>query len=42
MLENMRLEYEIKKIEYDTYKGSRNLREREQKVTEYLWIINKS
>ena len=34
--------YNVKKYEiiYDTYKGSRNLKERENKVTEILYLIN--
>tara|TARA_Y100001935_G_C17310520_1_gene515717 strand:+ start:5590 stop:6693 length:1104 start_codon:yes stop_codon:yes gene_type:complete len=35
-------DYKVKKyeIQYDTYKGSRNLKERENKVTEILYLIN--
>ena len=35
-------DYNVKKYEiiYDTYKGSRNLKERENKVTEILYLIN--
>ena len=35
-------DYEVKKyeIQYDTYKGSRNLKERDNKVTEILYLIN--
>ena len=34
--------YQVKKyeIQYDTYKGSRNLKERDNKVTEILYLIN--
>ena len=33
--------YESKQIEYNTYRGSRNLKDRNKKVYEYLWIIQK-
>ena len=38
-----RLEYDwtLKEIEYQTYRGSRNLKDRNNKVTEYLWILHK-
>ena len=41
LLDNLKLKYEVRKIDYDAYKGSRNLKERNDKVIEYLWIINK-
>lgn len=34
--------YELKKIKYNAYRGSRNLQNRDTMVEEYLWIINKS
>tara|TARA_Y100001958_G_C21222783_1_gene548121 strand:- start:332 stop:1471 length:1140 start_codon:yes stop_codon:yes gene_type:complete len=33
------LGYILKEIEYDTYKGCKNLKNRNKKVTEYIWII---
>ena len=34
-------DYKVKKyeIQYDTYKGSRNLKQRDNKVTEILYLI---
>ena len=33
-------DYKLKEIEYQTYRGSRNLRDRNNKVFEYLWILH--
>ena len=41
LLNELNYKYEVRKIDYNTYKGSRNLKERNNKVVEYLWIINK-
>lgn len=34
------LDFNLKEIEYQTYRGSRNLQGRNNKVTEYLWILH--
>jgi adenine-specific DNA-methyltransferase len=31
---------QLKEIKYNTYKGSRNLKDRKKDVTEYLWILS--
>lgn len=32
--------FQLKEIKYNTYKGSRNLKNRKKDVTEYLWILS--
>ena len=32
--------FRLKEIKYNTYKGSRNLKNRNKDVTEYLWILS--
>ncbi len=32
--------FQLKEIQYNTYKGSRNLNDRNKDVTEYLWILS--
>lgn len=32
--------FQLKEIKYNTYKGSRNLKDRNKDVTEYLWILS--
>ena len=32
--------FQLKEIQYNTYKGSRNLNNRKKDVTEYLWILS--
>jgi adenine-specific DNA-methyltransferase len=34
------LYFTLREIEYQTYRGSRNLKDRNNKVTEYLWILS--
>ena len=41
LIEGLKYKYELKKIKYNTYRGSRNLQDRSTMVEEYLWIINK-
>ena len=41
IIESLNYSYEIKKKKYNTYRGSRNLNNREKKVDEQLWIIKK-
>ena len=40
LFEELDLDYRLREIEYQTYRGSRNLKERKNKVTEYLWILH--
>jgi len=35
-------EWELLEQEYNTYRGSRNLRGRSNKVREFLWLIKKN
>lgn len=39
MFECLDLSYKLREIRYDTYKGCKNLQERNNKVTEYIWIL---
>ena len=32
--------FQLKEIKYNTYKGSRNLKNRNKDVTEYMWILS--
>lgn len=41
IIQGLDYNYTLKKMDYNTYRGSRNLRDRDKKVIEYLWIINK-
>ncbi len=41
LITSLQYTYELKQIEYNTYRGSRNLKDRNKKVYEYLWIIQK-
>tara|TARA_B100000902_G_C26935360_1_gene728352 strand:- start:377 stop:718 length:342 start_codon:yes stop_codon:yes gene_type:complete len=41
LLTSLQYTYELKQIEYNTYRGSRNLKARNNKVYEYLWVIQK-
>jgi adenine-specific DNA-methyltransferase len=38
--EELDLDFNLKEIEYQTYRGSRNLQDRNNKVTEYIWILH--
>ena len=39
IIEELHYTFEVRTIEYDTYKGGKNLKNRPLKVDEYLWII---
>ena len=41
MFEELDLDWNLREIEYQTYRGSRNLKDRQNKVTEYIWILHK-
>lgn len=41
LIEGLNYDYEIKKKDYNTYRGSRNLQDRDTMVEEQLWIIKK-
>ena len=41
IFEGLEYDWRLKEIEYQTYRGSRNLKDRNNKVTEYLWILHK-
>ena len=41
LIEELNYEYEIKKKDYNAYRGSRNLESRDTMVEEQLWIIKK-
>lgn len=41
IISELNYEYEIKKKDYNTYRGSRNLQDRDTMVEEQLWIIKK-
>ena len=40
MFEELDYDWTLKEIEYQTYRGSRNLKDRKNKVTEYIWILH--
>lgn len=41
MFEELDYDWTLKEIEYQTYRGSRNLKDRKNKVTEYIWILHR-
>ena len=41
LIHSLNYTYQLQKVDYNTYRGSRNLQNREKKVIEYLWIIQK-
>ena len=41
MFEGLDYDWTLKEIEYQTYRGSRNLKDRKNKVTEYIWILHR-
>lgn len=41
IFEELEYDWTLKEIEYQTYRGSRNLKDRNNKVTEYLWVLHK-
>lgn len=41
IFEGLEYDWTLKEIEYQTYRGSRNLKDRNNKVTEYLWVLHK-
>ena len=41
ILNELNYTYEIKTQKYNTYRGSRNLQNRNKHVNEYLWLIKK-
>lgn len=41
IFEGLEYDWTLKEIEYQTYRGSRNLKDRKNKVTEYLWVLHK-
>ena len=41
LITELNYKYELKKISYNAYRGSRNLKDRDTMVEEYLWIITK-
>ena len=41
LITELNYKYELKKITYNAYRGSRNLKDRDTMVEEYLWIITK-
>ncbi len=41
LIKDLNYKYELRKINYNAYRGSRNLQDRDIMVEEYLWIINK-
>ena len=41
LIKGLKYKYDLKKIDYNTYRGGRNLQDRDIMVEEYLWIINK-
>lgn len=41
IISGLNYDYEIKKKDYNAYRGSRNLQDRDTMVEEQLWIIKK-
>jgi adenine-specific DNA-methyltransferase len=41
IFEGLEYDWTLKEIEYQTYRGSRNLKDRKNKVTEYIWVLHK-
>jgi adenine-specific DNA-methyltransferase len=41
LFDELGFDWTLREIEYQTYRGSRNLKDRKNKVMEYLWILHK-